>query len=103
MASLNSILTIKFDPDDRALLERVAGALERKAQPLGPDPDDDHFEEEDDDEEDENPRDLSAPQVIGMLATYLSCEASPAAVLDAVKDIGSQLQDLRDRDPGLAP
>ncbi len=108
-----STISIQFDPDDleaKHLLEGMAAMMDRRTAALAVDQPDPHGarpapvpplyvdedDEEDDDEEDENPAQfLTASTAIDELASYLSCEATPQAVIAAVKDLGSQLQDAK--------
>jgi hypothetical protein len=115
MASLSSELTIRFDPADRALLERVAEALER----ANPEPPcdgciDDHQAhtcgyswdpergtghpapppDDEDDQDDDEPT-LSPSEALAEIAKYLGVEADAASVVQGVKDLGSDCQDLR--------
>jgi hypothetical protein len=92
MASLTSVLTIKFDPDDRELLERVVSALDRGSASLSTDPAPVTMDEGGDGEE-EAP--ISPSGALAEIAKYLGVEADAACVVQAVKDLGSDCQDLR--------
>ncbi len=96
MASLNSILTIKFDPDDRELLERVAAGLERGTVVTAPVVAEDESDDDNADDEDESPAFLSSTDATREIATYLGLTTSQplASVVQGVKDLGSRCQDL---------
>ena len=105
MASLNSVLTIKFDPEDRALLERVADALERAnperslSFPFVP-MDPSSVGAGDDEEDEETPPSLPCPEALQEIGNYLGLSVGPVfdprPIVQAVKDLGSKCQDLTD-------
>ncbi len=107
-----SSITIQFDPDDleaKHLLEKMAALMDRRTEALDqPDPYgakpapvaplfvDDDDEEDDESDEEGDTRDLSFGEALVEIADYLGIKWTRSVeVVEAVKDLGSRLQDAK--------